>query len=236
MSLGPGIDTISNRCQPPLYPVAFAFDTGFGRCVGVDLAAALAADPSSLMALLHSEEQPLGSRMRGARLVEFIGGRVASRLARDGMPGADGPTLRNATGAPIVADGVSVSISHARRFAVALACARSGCCIGVDVEPLDEEHPNPLLAERILSDCERTADRTGKPIPILRRLSLKEAAYKALLPRFGHLPLREIPVLRCHRDGSGYCIVPPAIGDRITAASRDFGQHAVSLVRVAGPG
>ena len=149
--------------------------------------------------------------MRGARRVEFAGGRIASRLARAGMRAANRPTLRGTAGMPTVTGGNSISISHARHLAVALASADPGCSIGVDIQALDEEGTMPLLAERILSEEERAADRVTEAIPLLRRLSLKEAAYKALFPRFGHVRLREIVVLRERGGGEGYRIV--ATGD-----------------------
>jgi 4'-phosphopantetheinyl transferase EntD len=209
-----------------LYPVAFSIDSGFGRCVGVDLAAALVTDPSVLIALLHPEERLLCRGMRGPRLVEFAGGRIASRLARAGMRDADRPTLRGPAGEPTAAS-ISVSISHTRRFAVALANADAGCTIGVDIEALDEDQAIPLLAERILSEDERVADRAGEPIPILRRLSLKEAAYKALFPRFGHVRLREISVLPSGA-GAGYRITTLAGYGTIAATSSDLDRHVLS--------
>jgi 4'-phosphopantetheinyl transferase EntD len=214
------------------YPVAFAIDFGFGRCFGVGLAAALDADPATLPTLLHAEERPLCTGMRGARRVEFVGGRIAARLTRTGLPGAAGPTLRGPGGAPTATGGIRVSISHSRRFAVAIATAEAGCSIGVDIEALDEDGPIPLLAERILSDDERAADHTGAPIAVLRRLSLKEAAHKALFPRCGHIPLRRISVLQPDSGGSGYRIATPADHGPITADSRDLDGHVLSVVRI----
>lgn len=215
-----------------LYPVTFASNDGFGRTVGVDLAGALDADPAALIALLHPGERPLCNGMRGARLVEFAGGRIACRLARAGIHGAHGPTLRGPSGEPTATGGVSVSISHARRFAVALAHAGAGCTIGIDIEPLDEAEAGTLLGERILSAQERAADDAGEAIPVLRRLSLKEAAYKALFPRFGHVPLRDITVAQPIVPGAGHRITTPACRLPITAVARDHDGHVLSLVRV----
>jgi 4'-phosphopantetheinyl transferase EntD len=233
VSATPAASLVMEGAGGDLYPVAFAIDTGFGRCVGVDLSAALVADPAALPALLHPEEVPLAHGMRGARLVEFAGGRIASRLARAGMRGADRPTLRGPAGQPMATGGIIVSISHTRRIAVALANADAGCTIGVDIEALGDDDTSPLLAERILSADERAADRTAEPIPILRRLSLKEAAYKALFPRFGHIRLREISVLPSGRAGAGYRITTAAGHGPIGAASSDLDRHVLSFVRVS---
>lgn len=172
-----------------LFPLAFRIDTPFGPCIGVDLAATLAADPAVLVAALHPDERPLCIAMRGARLAEFAGGRIASRLARAGMPGGDGPTLRSLDGAP-QAGPVNVSISHTARFAVALAGTRADRHVGVDIETLDDPPGLDLLAERILA----AAETQGDAMPVIERLSLKEAAWKACFPLVGHVPLRRIVI------------------------------------------
>ncbi len=214
-----------------LYPVALRFDSAFGRCVGVGLAAALDADPATLVPLLHREERPLCRTMRGARLVEFVGGRIAARLAREGMSGGNDPTLVGACGMPTTTKGVSISISHSRRLAVALAHA-PGCSVGVDVEPLDEDENMDLLAERILSDEERSESHSGgETIGILRRLSLKEAACKALFPRYGHVPLRQIPVLPS-AGPSGFRVLATRQRIPVEVASREVDGQALSLARV----
>lgn len=223
--------TVAAGADAGLYPVAFAIDTGFGRAVGVDLAAALDADPAALVALLHREERPLCLGMRGARLVEFTGGRLAARRARTGIPGADGPTLRGDDGMPAVPGGASISISHSRRFAVALATTAPGRTVGIDIEALDEDRALPLLAERILSEAEHAADRAAEPIAVLRRLSLKEAAYKALFPRLGPIPLRAITVLRARGTGAGYRILTPPGHGQVAAASLDRNGHVLSFAR-----
>ena len=70
-----------------LFPVAFRFeDARFGTCVGVHLPAACRRSAGAACSALHPEERELCRAMRGARLEEFAGGRVASRLARAGMP------------------------------------------------------------------------------------------------------------------------------------------------------
>lgn len=211
------------------YPVAFDLDTRFGRCVGVDLAPALAAGPGMLSALLHPEERPLAQGMRGARLVEFVGGRIAARLARARLPGADRPTLRGPGGMPLATAGISLSISHTRCLAVALAHAGPGT-VGIDVELLCGNSGDVLLAERILSDAERCDDSPEGRIPVVQRLSLKEAAYKALWPIAGPVPLRRIAILRTGPGRHGI-EVAVAGGYGVTAECRDVRGHVLSLAR-----
>ena len=97
-----------------LYPLAFDLDTPFGRCVAVGLGPAATADRARILASIHPKERVPCDQMRGARLVEFAGGRVAATLAHGRSAAAGWPTLRGAGGAPIGPCGTSVSISHSR--------------------------------------------------------------------------------------------------------------------------
>ncbi len=199
-----------------LFPLAFRFDDArFGTCVAVRLPAAGSTDSGSLLASLHPEEQEFGRPLRGPRLIEFVGGRHASRHARAGMPGSGSPTLPGLNGAPEVGGGVTVSISHTQTLAVALASAEQAYAIGVDIEAMPTDtRGEELLAERILSPAER-GDVT---IETVQRLSIKEAAYKAIVALTGrHMPLREISV---DRDADG--------GFRIHAADAEMQVEVIS--------
>jgi 4'-phosphopantetheinyl transferase EntD len=211
-----------------LFPLAFRFDDErFGTCVAVRLPALRSADPGLLLESLHPEEQKLSRSLRGPRLIEWIGGRHASRLARAGMPGAGSPTLSGPNGAPEVGGGVTVSISHSERLAAALARPDRGYAIGVDVEAVPSDaRGEDLLAERILSP----AERDGTTIETAQRLSIKEAAYKAVVGFTGkHLPLREISV---ERDGDpGFGIRVPHAVLQVEAISSRIEGHYLSLAR-----
>jgi 4'-phosphopantetheinyl transferase EntD len=239
MASGTGLmaSALDVTSEVSLYPVAFDFDTPFGRCVAVDLLPAAAADRIAIISRLHPDEQALCHRMRGARLVEFAGGRIAAALALMDSTARGKPTLRGPGGMPTVAGGISISISHTRRLAVALAGSRAGP-VGVDIEPFDDDDPHGHLAGRILSKAERHADAAGDAIPIGWRLSLKEAAYKALFPRLGHVPLRSIGVGRRHDGGPGFVIAAPT-GISVVADARPIVGHVLSLAtdaRTAGAG
>ena len=103
--------------------------------------------------------------------------------------------------------------------------------VGVDIEPLDDDDPLALLAERILSDDERMADNASEAIPVAWRLSLKEAAYKALYPRAGPVPLRSITVLRRPGDPRSFTI-STAAGLEIEALAQAIDGHVLSLAAV----
>jgi 4'-phosphopantetheinyl transferase EntD len=209
------------HAEADLFPPAFRIeDARFGTCVGVRLQDMQSVDPASLLDTLHPEERKLCRSMRGPRLVEWVGGRHASRLARAGMPGASGPTLPGSNGAPEVGGGVMISISHTQTLAVALASMEQGSAIGVDAEAMPTDaRGEQLLAERILS----TAERDCAAITTVQRLSIKEAVYKAAFALTGkHLPLRAISV---EHDGGG--------GVRIHVPDAEMQAEAISL-RIEG--
>src|SRR5262249_8647774 len=149
------------------------------------------------------------------------GGRVASRLARVGVSDASGPTLIGPDGAPKVA-GARISLSHTQKLAVALANSDLGYTVGVDVEAIaTDRHRDRLLAERILSPSE------GPDIDIVQRLSIKEAAYKAISALTStHFPLRDIAAAR---DGEGFRIRIPEL--EVEAKAMRLEGHYLSLAR-----
>lgn len=210
-----------------LLPLAFRRESPFGTCVAVHLPGADPIDPFALLEMLHPEEREFCRSMRGARLVEWIGGRHASRLARAGMPGAGSPTLIGLSGAPQVGGGVAISISHTQTLAVALASPDHAHAVGVDVEAIPTDtRGEELLAERIMS----AAERYCPTIDIVQRLSIKEAAYKAVSTLTGtHLPLREITV---ERDGEDdFRVRLPEVGMQAEASSSCVESHYLSLAR-----
>jgi 4'-phosphopantetheinyl transferase EntD len=211
-----------------LFPPAFRIeDARFGTCVGVRLPVMQSADLAALLDTLHPEERRLCRAMRGARLVEWVGGRHASRLARAGMPGAGNPTLTAPSGAPEAQGGVKISISHTQTLAVALASMEHGYAIGVDVEAMPTDaRGEELLGERILS----TAERDGNAVATVQRLSVKEAVYKAVFTLTGkHLPLRAISV---ERDGDGGVRIHLQDAQmRVEAISMRVEGHYLSLAR-----
>jgi 4'-phosphopantetheinyl transferase EntD len=205
-----------------LFAAAFRFeDARFGTCAGVHLPPAGSVDAAALLAVLHPEERKLCRSMRGARLVEFAGGRVASRLARTGVTNASGPTLIGANGAPEAA-GVRISLSHTQKLAVALASPDLRYAVGVDIEAIATDGlGDDLLAERILSPAD------APDIGIVQGLSIKEAAYKAIFTLTGsHFPLRDIAVAR---EGEGFSV--RLAGLEVEAISSSIEGHYLSLAR-----
>ena len=220
------------------YPVAFRLEERFGTCVGVHLTVARSIEPAALLRSLHRDEQALCRSMKGARLVEFVGGRHASRLARAGMPGAGSPTLAGSSGAPQVGGGAKISISHTQTLAVALASAEQGFGIGVDIEAVTTDTiGEELLAERIMSPAELDGSLSNGPsIETVQRLSIKEAVYKAAFALTGtHLPLRQISVERTERGGAQFRVLVPVATMRVEAMSIRVEEHFLSLAQASLP-
>ena len=207
-----------------LFPTAFVHDTDAGRLVGIRLGPAPDAGRDALLAALHPDERPFAETLRGARLVEFAAGRVAARRAA----GDDDPTLRGPGGAPHRA-GARVSISHSRMLAVALVAPDAGPYPGIDIEPLYDHPADHLLAGRILAP-EEAAD--GAP-PLVVRLSLKEATFKALHPLLGPVPLRRI-VVGTGPDGAPRLDVADP-GIRLAATVTSVADHVLAIVSAEGP-
>ncbi len=141
------------------------------------------ADDSVLMA----EELAAARDLTESRRRTFVAGRAAMRLALARSALSVGPVMSSPRGAPILLSeaGVSISISHKEKVAVALVGARDARRrVGVDIEL---ERPLRFdIARRVLTD--RELERMGS-LPeaersrfVLCRFSAKEAIYKAIDP------------------------------------------------------
>jgi 4'-phosphopantetheinyl transferase EntD len=225
-------DAIDSGCAT-LFPAILDVETRFGRCVVVRLPPAGDTSATAIATLLHRQEQALCRDMRRARLIAFAGGRLAAMQAKQGTAAAGTPTLMATDGTPIPTNGVAVSISHSRTYAAALTASGSRWDVGVDIETLEGCDTGGLLAERILSDTERAADTRCVPIPVLWRLSFKEAAYKALFPSLGHIPLRHIEITRPRGAMPGFTITVAGRETRMTADAMVFRGHVLSFAAVS---
>ncbi len=162
-----------------------AFDLGLehGRCVGVHIPPA-EEGVTLLEATLAPEERSAVATLGPFRRRSWAAGRVAMReaLSRIGVD-ASPAVLAGPRGAPVLPAGLSGSISHKDRLAVALV-ARGEGRVGVDVE-MDEVRVTDI-AGKVLTDEEAASlagmDRVTRAREVLLRFSLKEAIYKALDP------------------------------------------------------
>lgn len=113
---------------------------------------------------------------------------AVARLLEYALPGA--VLAHTPHGAPIVAGGPFISISHSRTHAALAVCAAAP--VGIDIETMRGQLPR--VAPRVLSDAEMAVYGVS-PEGLLQAWTLKEAIYKAALTpgldfrRDIHLPL-----------------------------------------------
>ena len=159
----------------------------YGLLVGISLPGSPDPVPAEVLARLHPEERELAEGLRGFRQAEWVGGRLAANAALR-LLGMRAPAiLMDERGAPVPPEGASVSISHKRTLAVALAARLEAGLIGVDLEDQDPDRAH--LADRLLTPRELAAveelPAQRRWMAVLLRFSLKEALYKAVAPRLG---------------------------------------------------
>ena len=170
-----------------------AFSTAFtrglphGLIVAVHLPESIDDIPTAILHRLHAEEREYAASLAGYRLVQWIGGRLASRLAVRALGMELGPLMTDERGAPGCPKNLSISIAHKKHLAVAIASRRDQGLVGVDLEVVGRDRSH--IGEKVLTSQEMTdveelpEDRQW--IATLVRFALKEATYKALAPRLG---------------------------------------------------
>ena len=137
--------------------------------------------------MLPPVEREVAESMRGFRQESYVGGRLAAGAALGllGLPRT--PITMGPRGEPIPPRGVSLSISHKRHMAVALAARCDHGVVGVDLEDL--EPSRMAIASRILQPCELeevlALPEERQWTATVVRFAIKEAIYKALAPRLG---------------------------------------------------
>ncbi len=140
--------------------------------------------PESVLVRLPDAEAAHARELRGYRQVQFVGGRIALRLALDQLGVKPPPLLSDDRGAPLVPRGFVGSISHKSDLALSMAARASQGTLGVDLE---DYGPARLgIAPRILTAEEwidvRSLPEERRWFDTLVRFSIKEAIYKALDP------------------------------------------------------
>jgi 4'-phosphopantetheinyl transferase EntD len=161
--------------------VAFRLDLPHGRCVGVEIPAAI----DELALGLRLPEQRYAERLGEGRRASWIAGRAALRAALEDLGADTGPILATNRGAPLMPEDLLGSISHKRELAVGLAARRQGSAeIGVDLEkdaPLRFDIARRVLTEREAQELDRLSP-DKRQSEVLLRLSCKESIYKAIDP------------------------------------------------------
>ena len=168
-----------------------AFSTAFTRglphgvIAGVHLPESTDDIPNSVIHRLHPEERAYAETLGGHRKVQWIGGRLAARVAARSLGKDIGPILTSSRGAPTAPKSLALSISHKDNLATAIVSKRAHGSLGLDFEVLGRDRRH--IAEKILCPEEmqhvRVLPEEHQWGAILVRFALKEAIYKCLAPR-----------------------------------------------------
>lgn len=141
--------------------------------------------PEDVLHRLFRDEVAHARTLKGWRQPSWVGGRLAAHHALQHLGTRQGPLLSREDGSIQCPSWLSLSISHKRTLAVALAShSVHGSTVGVDLEDCGE--PRMHLAPHILRPEELTAveelPEDRRWLAVLLRFSMKEAIYKALHP------------------------------------------------------
>ena len=141
--------------------------------------------PDAFLQQLHTDEQHHARQLKGKRQIEWVGGRIAARVAAQTLGIDLPPLLPDGYGAPVSPPALTVSIAHKDRMAMALVARKVHGLVGIDFEVIGRDRSD--IAAKVLNPFEMaevnglTAERRWTAV--LLRFSIKEALYKALAPR-----------------------------------------------------
>ena len=155
---------------------------------GVLSAIALPEDPAPVPATvlerLDPAEQELAVTMRGYRQVQFVGGRIALRLASAQLGIPLPASLPDDRGTPRLPPKLAGSVSHKQDIAVGMVARHGGATLGVDIENYRPERMSVLpkvLRPEELAAIEALPEQ-DRWLAALLRFSIKESIYKAIDP------------------------------------------------------
>jgi 4'-phosphopantetheinyl transferase EntD len=170
-----------------IFSTVFAKPHAFGYIVGVSLPAGKDPVPEKVLMRLEAREATVARSFAGFRQIEWVGGRLAARIAGLHFGAVDWTVLPGRSNEPLAPSGFAVSIAHKRKLAIALVANVADESIGVDLE--DDATAAHAIADIVFSEMERAR---FAELPVLDRdrarvvaFALKEAAYKALAVRLG---------------------------------------------------
>ena len=168
-----------------------AFSTAFTRGLPHGIVAAVhLPNPSDeispkILHRLHADERVFVESLGGKRRNEWIGGRLAARVAASAIGFDLGPLLPDDYGAPSAPKSLTISIAHKDQLAIALVARKKYGSVGVDFEIIDRERTHiasKILVPNEMKDVEALGEERQWNA-VLLRFALKEAVYKAIAPR-----------------------------------------------------
>lgn len=192
--------------------------------------------PEAVLQRLHPEEREVAQTLRGFRQESFVGGRLAAAAALEMLGHPPAPVGLGPRGEPQPPEAVTLSITHKRHVAAALAARSLHGVIGVDLEDLDP--PREGIGTKVLSPAELEVVAALPPerqwTATVTRFALKEAIYKALAPRLGRYIGFEEALLRVGMDGRAEVelqLDPPGPPVTLDARYGWLGQGVLATVR-----
>lgn len=209
-----------------------------GVLAGVSLPGTGGAVPDEVLELLHPAERAHALTLKGFRIEEFVGGRLAAQAAFRQLGWRGGPVLTQEGGAPVGPSDLSVSISHKRHMAVALVARREHGSLGVDLEDLLPERM--VVADRVLREEElievKALPAHRQWTSVVVRFAIKEAIYKALAPRQGRYIGFEEAAVFPHPDGTAEVRMELTAGPRPEAIQARYiwaGRGIIATARAS---
>lgn len=195
------------------FTIAFVEALPFGVVAGVYLPEGREPVPNGVLGQLPPPEREHAITLRGFRQVDWVGGRLAAHRAIRTMGRKPGAVLVGPRGEPQGPPGVSLSISHKRGLAVAMAARTTLGQVGIDLEDLGPARER--IAERVLTPAEleqvASLPEERRWMGILLRFCFKEALYKAIHPYVNrYVDFHEAEV---HPDPDGYAALRLALGE-----------------------
>ena len=208
-----------------------------GVVVGVALPVDGDAPDDKVLEGLHPDERSSASNHRAFRLSSFVGGRLAAHGAIQGLGGPFTAIGTGPRGAPLPPPGISLSITHKKHLAVAIAARSELGDLGLDLECLEPERPgvaSKILRPEEVERIERLPEDRRWTATVVR-FSIKEAIYKALAPRLQRYIGFEEAAVALHTDGHAEVTLHLASGpvpSEIHARFTWMDRAVLSTVRV----
>jgi phosphopantetheine--protein transferase-like protein len=186
------------------FSTAFTRGLDHGVIAAVHLPESIDVIPNAVLHRLHADEREFATSLGGHRLTQWVGGRLAARLAARAIGMDIGALLSDEQGAPRAPKNLCISIAHKKNLAVAIACRKRHGLVGIDLEQIGRDRSH--IAEKILTPTE-IAEVSELPsdrqwIATLVRFAIKEATYKAIAPRLRRYVAFEEAQVTNIRNGS----------------------------------
>ena len=170
-----------------VFPVVFEREHPFGYLVGVELPHGQLVVPAEVIQKLARAEADHALRLVGYRRREWVGGRLAARVAGEHFGRAEWAVGTGPLGEPRPPPGMALSIAHKRGLAIALVSNDPSQSIGVDLE---DDAAAATRIEDIVFATEELKSLAALPENDRGRarvlgFALKEAVYKACAVSIG---------------------------------------------------